>query len=88
MATKTTKKGKVKPKADAADQLKDFMIDGLKDLYWAEKALEKSPENAQKCNIQKSKSCHCIPFGRNQRSGKKTGRCLQSIEIETRSREM
>jgi Uncharacterized protein conserved in bacteria len=42
MATKTTKKGKVKPKADAADQLKDFMIDGLKDLYWAEKALVKN----------------------------------------------
>lgn len=42
MAKKTTAAGKVKPKADAADQLKDFMVDGLKDLYWAEKALVKS----------------------------------------------
>ena len=42
MAKKTTSKGKIAPKADAADQLKDFMIDGLKDLYWAEKALVKS----------------------------------------------
>lgn len=42
MATKTTSKGKIKPKKDAADQLKDFMIDGLKDLYWAEKALVKN----------------------------------------------
>ena len=48
MATKTTKKGKVKPKADAADQLKDFMIDGLKDLYWAEKALVKNLPKMQK----------------------------------------
>lgn len=42
MATKTTSKSKIKPKKDAADQLKDFMIDGLKDLYWAEKALVKN----------------------------------------------
>ena len=42
MAKKTTPKGKIAHKADAADQLKDFMIDGLKDLYWAEKALVKS----------------------------------------------
>ena len=42
MAKKTATKGKIAPKADAADQLKDFMIDGLKDLYWAEKALVKN----------------------------------------------
>ena len=33
MAKKTNTTGKVKPKKDAADQLKDFMIDGIKDLY-------------------------------------------------------
>jgi ferritin-like metal-binding protein YciE len=42
MAKKTTTKGKIAPKKDAADELKDFMIDGLKDLYWAEKALVKN----------------------------------------------
>ncbi|QDP84026.1 ferritin-like domain-containing protein [Chryseobacterium sp. SNU WT5] len=42
MATKTTSKGKIQPKKGAADQLKDFMIDGIKDLYWAEKALVKN----------------------------------------------
>ena len=42
MAKKATPKGKIAPKADAANQLKDFMIDGLKDLYWAEKALVKN----------------------------------------------
>lgn len=42
MAKKTTANGKIKPKADAADQLKDFMVDGMKDLYWAEKALVKA----------------------------------------------
>ena len=30
MAKKQTKTGKIAPKADAADQLKDFMVDGLK----------------------------------------------------------
>lgn len=42
MAKKATPKGKIAPKKDAADELKDFMIDGLKDLYWAEKALVKN----------------------------------------------
>lgn len=42
MAKKSTAAGKIKPKADAAEELKDFMIDGLKDMYWAEKALVKS----------------------------------------------
>lgn len=42
MAKKTAPKEKIIPKNDAADQLKDFMIDGLKDLYWAEKALVKN----------------------------------------------
>ena len=41
MAKKTTN-GKVAAKADAADKLKDFMVDGMKDLYWAEKALVKN----------------------------------------------
>lgn len=48
MAKKETKSGKVAPKKDAADQLKDFMLDGLKDLYWAEKALVKSLPKMEK----------------------------------------
>lgn len=48
MAKKETKSGKVPAKKDAADQLKDFMIDGLKDLYWAEKALVKSLPKMEK----------------------------------------
>lgn len=42
MAKKVVAKGKIAPKKNAADQLKDFMVDGLKDLYWAEKALVKN----------------------------------------------
>ncbi len=42
MAKKSTTAAKVKPKADAADELRDFMVDGMKDLYWAEKALVKA----------------------------------------------
>ena len=35
-------KGDVKAKSDAATGLKDFFEDGLKDIYWAEKALTKA----------------------------------------------
>ncbi len=56
MAKKETKNGKVAPKADAADQLKDFMVDGLKDLYWAEKALVKNlPKMAKNATSKKLK---------------------------------
>ena len=34
--------GKVPAKKDAAQELQDFFEDGLKDLYWAEKALTKA----------------------------------------------
>jgi hypothetical protein len=39
MATTETKK--IKPKKDAAEHLKEFLLDGIKDLYWAEQALVK-----------------------------------------------
>lgn len=56
MAKKETKNGKVAPKADAANQLKDFMVDGLKDLYWAEKALVKNlPKMAKNATSKKLK---------------------------------
>lgn len=48
MAKKTSTTGKIAAKSDAADQLKDFMIDGLKDLYWAEKALVKNLPKMEK----------------------------------------
>lgn len=38
----TTPKGKVKPKKDAAEGLRDLFIESLKDIYWAEKALTKA----------------------------------------------
>ncbi|QIH40113.1 ferritin-like domain-containing protein [Flavobacterium sp. Sr18] len=36
------KKGVIKAKPDAAKDLRDFFEDGLKDIYWAEKALTKA----------------------------------------------
>ncbi|WP_029269764.1 ferritin-like domain-containing protein [Flavobacterium sp. KJJ] len=36
------KKGAVKPKSDAASGLTELFEDGLKDIYWAEKALTKA----------------------------------------------
>ena len=40
--TADNKKGDVKPKSDAASGLSDFFEDGIKDIYWAEKALTKA----------------------------------------------
>lgn len=55
MAKKTTN-GKVAAKVDAADKLKDFMVDGMKDLYWAEKALVKNlPKMAKNATSKKLK---------------------------------
>lgn len=62
MATKKTTKGKVAPKKDAADQLKEFMVDGLKDIYWAEKelvkALPKMKTNATSAKLKKAIESH------------------------------
>lgn len=41
-ATAETKQGVVKAKSDAAKDLRDFFEDGLKDIFWAEKALTKA----------------------------------------------
>lgn len=38
-APKDSKEDMVKPKPDAAAELRDFFIDSLKDIYWAENAL-------------------------------------------------
>ncbi|SMC45494.1 YciE/YciF ferroxidase family protein [Moheibacter sediminis] len=62
MASKQTTKGKVAPKKDAAEQLKDFMVDGLKDIYWAEKELVKSlpkmKNNATSSKLKKAIQSH------------------------------
>lgn len=56
MAKKTIAQGKVAPKKDAAEKLKDFMIDGMKDLYWAEKALVKNlPKMSKNATSKKLK---------------------------------
>ncbi len=47
--TKTAKSGaKIKAKADAAKDLSDLYEDGLKDIYWAEKALLKALPKMEK----------------------------------------
>lgn len=43
-----TKAKKIAPKKDAAKELKDLFEDGLKDIYWAEKALTKALPQMQK----------------------------------------
>lgn len=53
---------KIKAKKDAAKDLKDLFIDGLKDIYWAEKALVKSlpkmMENATNLKLKESIASH------------------------------
>ena len=40
--SKTPEKGVVKPKKEAAEELRELFVDSLKDIYWAEKALVKA----------------------------------------------
>lgn len=48
-----TPKGAVKPKASAAEGLRDLFVDSLKDIYWAEKALVKAlPKMAKNATSQ------------------------------------
>ena len=54
---KTKESGKIKPEKDAAEDLRDFLIDGLKDLYWAEQALVKNlPKMAKNATSPKLKA--------------------------------
>lgn len=52
----------VKPARDAAESLREFLVDGLKDLYWAEKALTKAlpkmAKNATSPKLQESINKH------------------------------
>ena len=41
-AAKSTASKEVKPKRNAAEDLREFFVDALKDIYWAEKALTKA----------------------------------------------
>ena len=62
MATTKKSTGKVKAKKDAAEDLRDFLVDGLKDLYWAEKALVKNlpkmAKNATSTKLKKAVEKH------------------------------
>ena len=57
-----TASSQVKPASDAADSLREFLVDGLKDLYWAEKALTKAlpkmAKNATSPKLQESINKH------------------------------
>lgn len=54
-----TKKGAVKAKPDAAQGLRDFFEDGLKDIFWAEHALTKALPKMAK-NATSSKLIHAF----------------------------
>lgn len=49
-------KGKVKAKSTVAEDLRELMVDGLKDIYWAEKALTKAlPKMAKNATTEQLK---------------------------------
>jgi ferritin-like metal-binding protein YciE len=51
---KTTAKRTVKAKPSAADGLRELLVDSLKDIYWAEKALTKAlPKMAKNATTEK-----------------------------------
>lgn len=60
----TTSKSKIKPKASAAEGLKELFIDSLKDIYWAEKALTKAlpkmAKNATSDNLKLALEDHLV----------------------------
>ncbi|MDN3725408.1 ferritin-like domain-containing protein [Aequorivita sp. SDUM287046] len=54
--SKTSAAGKVKAKSSAAEDLRELMVDGLKDIYWAEKALTKAlPKMAKNATTEELK---------------------------------
>src|SRR5688572_25582761 len=56
-ASATSKTGTVKPKASAAEGLRELFIDSLKDIYWAEKALTKAlPKMAKNATSENLKT--------------------------------
>lgn len=60
--SKDSTKGKLKAKPSAAEDLRELLIDGLKDIYWAEKALTKAlpkmAKNATTPNLVKAIEDH------------------------------
>ncbi|MWB93920.1 DUF892 family protein [Flavobacterium sp. GA093] len=58
----TAKKGVTKPKSDAASGLTELFEDGLKDIYWAEKALTKAipamAKNATSADLIEALNAH------------------------------
>jgi len=53
----TTRTRTVKPKASAADGLRELFVDSLKDIYWAEKALTKAlPKMAKNATSENLKA--------------------------------
>lgn len=57
MSTQANTAKEVKPKSDAAKDLKELFIDSLKDIYWAENALTKAlPKMAENATSEKLKS--------------------------------
>ncbi len=60
----TATNGKIKAKSDAAENLREFLVDGLKDLYWAEthltKALVKMENNATSPKLKEALNNHKI----------------------------
>jgi ferritin-like metal-binding protein YciE len=61
-AKKTTTGGKIKAKSSAAEGLRELFVDGLKDIYWAEKALTKAmpkmSKNATSENLKMAMDNH------------------------------
>lgn len=56
-ASTASKTGAVKPKASAAEGLRELFIDSLKDIYWAEKALTKAlPKMAKNATSENLKT--------------------------------
>lgn len=81
--SKSADKGKVAAKKDAAKDLQDLFEDGLKDIYWAEKALKKElPKMEKNASSPELKNAITKHHSETEQHIKRLEEAFKSIEIK------
>lgn len=87
MATKKATSSKVPAKKNAAKNLQDLFEDGLKDIYWAEKALVKAlpkmQKNATNTKLKKAIADHLV---QTEKQVNRLEKCFTALEKKARAK--